>query len=125
MKLKTIFHEYEMPNEFWNRLEKIFEIETKEAFERGKNTSLPEKKIGCGKRFNKNGKFIFCGYPEDYDLCPECKKQSLSVPNSQELSGDSSSPLAQAHSRVEIPDTSNSIKKEFDKDYAKDERREL
>ena len=49
MKLKTIFHEYEMPNEFWNRLEKIFEIETKEAFERGKNTSLPEKKIGCGK----------------------------------------------------------------------------
>ena len=123
-KLEAKYPHYVIDNETYVKLcketEKLFE-----EFFNLKDLSLPEKKIGCGKRFNKNGKFIFCGYPEDYDLCPECKKQSLSVPNSQELSGDSSSPLAQAHSRVEIPDTSNSIKKEFDKDYAKDERREL
>ncbi len=35
MKLKTILKEYEMPDEFWDRLEKILEIETREAYERG------------------------------------------------------------------------------------------
>ncbi|MEK6884427.1 MAG: hypothetical protein AABY22_32645 [Nanoarchaeota archaeon] len=44
MKLKTIFFDYAMPDEFWNRLERIFEIEMREAYERGLIDSTKEHK---------------------------------------------------------------------------------
>lgn len=96
MKLKTIFCEYDMPQEFWDKLEKIFEIETKESFEAGfklatkysqeKDTSSTNKK-GCGKRFQygKNKYEFLCGEihnvngVEEYYLCPECEKSTKKV----------------------------------------------
>ena len=66
------------------------------------NTILCE----CGHPLNLHHRRHCVQYIAPNLKCP-CERfeiQSKSEVNGQEFSGDSSSPLAQAHSRVEIPD---------------------
>ncbi len=112
MKLKTIFYEYEMPKGFWDKLEKIFEIESKESYERGLNASQETKfKYLIAKTSNSSPDINVAEKEPKRWHCLVCK---------EDVEGNEMCKCMREckQSAESEPTIKDEIKQEIDKDYA-------